>query len=133
MQTRKGSSLLLLAAGDLVVMALITVIGFARHGELSGSGLLLFSSFIPLCAGWALVAPWLGAFETARTADLRQLWRPLLAAFLAAPLAGLLRGLWLGEDIPTAFVLVIAAFSGLGVLIWRSIWTLLVHRQVRHG
>jgi hypothetical protein len=133
MQTRKDSSPVLLAVGDLAVMALITVAGFARHGELSGAGLRLFSTFIPLCAAWVLVAPWLGVYEAARAADWRQVWRPLLAAFLAAPMAGLLRGLWLGEAVMPIFVLVIAAFSGLGILAWRMVWALLVRWQVRHG
>lgn len=133
MQTRKDSSLIVLAAGDAVVMALVTLTGFARHGELGSAGLRLFSTFIPLCAAWAVTAPWLSLFVPDQTSDPRQLWRALLAVFIAAPLAGWLRGLWLGTAILPIFVLVLAASAGLGILIWRGLWVLLARRQVIHG
>ena len=126
-----------LILGDAAVFALVTVIGFLRHGELVGSGLRVLTTFLPLCIAWGVAAPWLGAFDLSFSAQVRSLWRPVLAMLLAAPLAGWLRGLWLGEDIPTIFVLVIGAFSALGILIWRSLWLALIRtrvsEQVQHG
>jgi len=133
MRIHGSNHLVLLAAGDAVVLALITLAGFARHGELSTAGLRVFSTFIPLCVAWALVAPWLGVFKANYAADPRQLWRPLLAIFIAAPLAGWLRGFWLGAPVLPDFVLVLAAFSGLGILIWRSLWLLLTRRMGSDG
>lgn len=111
--------------GDAAALALVTIAGFYRHGEInSGSGRML-ATFIPLVVGWALINPWLGASNLALAGRWQQLWRPLLAMLLAAPFAAWLRGLWLSEAIPVIFVPVIGAFSALGILIWRSIWYLL--------
>ena len=129
----KNSDPFILLVGDGAILLLVTLAGFAQHGELAGAGLRLLSTFVPLCAAWALVAPWVGAYEASNTVSLRQLWRPVLAAFLAAPMAGWLRGLWLGADIIPTFVLVIAAFTALGLLAWRAAWALWARRQVSHG
>ncbi len=133
MPNRKDRIIILLAAGDAVVLALVTLVGFASHGELVSAGLKLLTTFLPLCVAWAVTAPWLGLFTPEGAAEPRQLWRPLLAAFIATPLAGWLRGLWLGADIIPTFVLVVGASSGLGLLIWRGLWALLIRRQVAHG
>jgi hypothetical protein len=129
MQKPKNTHPLILLAGDAAILLLVTLAGFARHGELSGAGLRLLSTFVPLCVAWALIAPWVGVYETTLSVDLRQVWRPPLAAFLAAPMAGWLRGLWLGADIIPVFVLVMAGFTGLGMLAWRAAWTLWARRQ----
>jgi len=126
-----------LILGDVFLFGLVTVVGFSRHGELVGAGLRLLTTFLPLCAAWSLMAPWLGVFDLSRVGQPGQLWRPLLAMVLAAPMAGWLRGLWLGEAIPPVFVLVIGAFSALGILLWRGLWILLLRarlgKQVLHG
>ncbi len=121
----------LLALGDALALAVVTLIGFATHGELSSAGLRLLSTFVPLCIGWALISPWLGLYHTRYTHSVRDLWRPLLAMFLAAPLAAWLRGFWLNEAIPPVFVLVIAATSALAILLWRSAWLLIGRKAKR--
>ncbi len=137
MRVRLSTPLVVLILGDFVVFAVITVTGFSRHGELSGAGLRLFTTFLPLCLAWGLVAPWLGIFDLSRSARASQLWRPLLAMILAAPLASWLRGAWLNESIPPVFVLVIGAFSALGILIWHALWLSFFGskavRPVQHG
>jgi hypothetical protein len=129
MQKQKNTFILL--AGDAAILLLVTLAGFAQHGELGSAGLRLLSTFVPLCTAWALIAPWIGVYEKTRSADLRQLWRPPLAALLAAPMAGWLRGLWLGAGIIIpVFVLVIAGFTALGMLTWRAAYALWARRQV---
>ena len=126
--------------GDVVVFGLVTIAGFTRHGELGspgGAGVRMLTTFLPLCAAWGLIAPWLGVFDFSRVVQPWQLWRPLLAMALAAPMVGWLRGLWLNEAIPPVFVLVIGAFSALGIILWRALWILLLRprlaRQVPDG
>ncbi len=55
---------IILAAGDVAAIAVITLVGFASHGELkiSFAG-RMFTTFLPLLAGWFLIAPWPGLFD----------------------------------------------------------------------
>lgn len=113
----------LLILGDLLTIAVITVIGFATHGE-AGTSFLprMAATFVPLAVGWFALAPALGLFEAARVRNARQLWRPALAAFFAAQLAVILRGLWLNAAVLPLFGLVLGATSALGMFAWRGIW-----------
>ncbi len=124
---------LILAGGDVLVLALVTLAGFARHGE-AGNFPRMASTFLPLVAGWGLVAPWLALYDGEKAADTRNFWRPALAALLAAPFAAWLRGLWLGADVDTIFVLVIAAVTAGGMTIWRCSWAwFFTHQKVVYG
>ncbi|MCL4559919.1 MAG: DUF3054 family protein [Chloroflexi bacterium] len=123
----------ILAAGDLVVLAVVTVVGFARHGELAGAGLRIFTTFLPLCVGWGLAAPALEFYLPKLIAEPQQMWRTLLAAVLAVPLAAWLRGIWLNSFIDPIFILVLCAVVAFGMLVWRSAWILLDQRLVKHG
>ncbi|HVN54420.1 MAG TPA: DUF3054 domain-containing protein [Anaerolineaceae bacterium] len=131
MQTRELTTL---AGGDAAALAILTGVGFASHGELGTAGMRILATFIPLCIAWALIAPWLGLYDPATIRQPRQLWRPVLATFLAAPIAGLMRALLLnaGVIIPV-FVLVLGATGALILFLWRSVWLLLRNRQVNHG
>ena len=81
-----------LALGDIIVLAITTVIGFATHGETDRAFLpRMLTTFIPLIVSWFLIAPWLGTFNPQITTTLKQLWRPPLAMLLAAPMASFLR------------------------------------------
>jgi hypothetical protein len=114
---------LLLVIGDLAAIAVVTVIGFATHGE-TGVALLprMLSTFLPLVLGWFLVAPWLGLFNPDINLKAGQLWRPLVAMLLAGPLAALLRAFWLNTVVIPIFGVVLSASAGLGLLVWRIIW-----------
>ena len=81
-----------LALGDILVIAMVTLLGFARHGNLFTSGLRPLTTFVPYCLVWLLIAPFIGAYQPAKATDVRQLWRPALAALVAAPFAAMLRG-----------------------------------------
>jgi Mg2+/Co2+ transporter CorB len=111
-----------LFAGDILAIAVVTVIGFATHGE-AGIALVprMLTTFVPLIIGWFLVAPFLGLFNPEIVSKPRQLWRPVLAMILAGPLAALLRALWLNTVVIPIFGLVLSGSAGLGMLAWRAI------------
>lgn len=115
-------------AGDGITLALVTLVGFARHDELGTAGFRMLSTFIPLLVAWLLVAPHLGAFDFQRLREPLQLWRPFWAMVLAAPLAGWLRGVWLNAPIIPIFVAVLGGVSALALLLWRSIYWLVFVR-----
>ncbi len=114
---------LTLIAGDLLAIALVTIIGFATHGE-TDLALVprMFTTFGPLVFGWFLVAPFLGLFQPEVTANPRQLWRPFLGMVLAGPLAALLRALLLNSVVIPVFGVVLSGSAGLGMLLWRTLW-----------
>ena len=120
---------IILLAGDILVLAVVTVIGFARHRELASSGARYLTTFIPLVVAWLLVAPFLGVFDPQRVANPRQLWRPFWAMVLAGPMAGWLRGVLLNEPIQPVFVAVLGGISALALLAWRSLYWLLISRK----
>lgn len=135
MKTKTYSNhLILLLAGDALAFVLVTIFGFARHGSLETSGLHMATTFLPLLAAWLLVAPHLGVFDAQRVFVAGQLWRPVWAIVLAAPLAAFLRGVWLGTPVQPVFVAVLAGVSGLFILVWRVLYMLLATRMRQsHG
>ncbi|GAB4458018.1 MAG: hypothetical protein Kow0070_11040 [Anaerolineales bacterium] len=115
----------LLIFGDLLAIALVTVIGFATHGEADLSFLpRMLAAFIPLTLSWLLLAPWFGLFQAEIVSTPKQLWRSVFAMLFAAPFAALLRGLWLNAPIIPIFAVVLASTSALGMLIWRALYLL---------
>jgi hypothetical protein len=116
----------ILILGDILAIALITFIGFARHGETGLSFLpRMAATFFPLIAGWFLLAPWFGLFQDEIIYHARQLWRPALTALFAAPLAAVLRGLILNAPIIPVFAIVLGATSAFGMVVWRGAYYLL--------
>lgn len=112
-----------LALGDLLAMALVTVIGFATHGETDLSFLpRMAAAFFPLSIAWFILAPVYGLFRVELVSDPKQLWRPVLAMTFAAPLAAVLRGLILNAPILPIFAVVLASTSAFGMLVWRGIY-----------
>ena len=113
-----------LLLGDTLAIGLITVIGFLSHETLLTAPLMrLAATFFPTLLAWLLIAPWLGLYRSGIYSNFRQLWRAGWAGILAAPLAGLFRSLMLGGvPILPVFVLVLAATSAFGMIIWRGIW-----------
>ncbi|GAB4419156.1 MAG: hypothetical protein Kow002_06560 [Anaerolineales bacterium] len=112
-----------LIMGDVLALAIITVIGFASHGEAAWSFVpRMMSTFAPLNLGWFLIAPWLGLFDTNIADNPRQLWRALLAALLAAPMATFLRGVMLNAPVLPLFTAILGASAALGMFVWRGIY-----------
>lgn len=120
---------LFLALGDLMVVALTALAGFAQHGSLSGAGASrLAATVVPFAVAWFAAAAALGCFEAHRTPTWRDVWRPLLAAILSAPLGAVLRGLWLGASVIPVFAVVMAAVLGAAMTAWRALAALALRR-----
>ena len=121
----------ILILGDILAIGLITLIGFATHGETDLSFLpRMAATFLPLVIAWFLLAPWLGLFQDEVIYNTRQLWRPALTALFAAPMAVVLRGFMLKAPIIPIFAIVLGAASALGMVVWRALYFLL-NRKVR--
>ena len=88
----------MLILGDVIALAVITVIGFASHGELQPDRLpRILITWFPLVFSWFLVAPWLALFNPDITSILKYIWRVPLAAVLAAPVMGILRAAYCAQ------------------------------------
>jgi len=123
-------SKLALITGDILALAIITLIGFASHGETDISFIpRMFTTFIPLLVSWFLIAPWLGLFNAQTTSDPKQLWRPPLATLLATPMAAILRAAMLNAVALPLFTLILGGSAALGMLVWRVVWYLLSQKS----
>lgn len=113
----------ILIFGDILAILLVTIIGFATHGE-SGISFLprMAALFFPILIAWFSLAPHLGLFKPETTSNPKQLWRPVLAMIFAGPLAVVLRGLLLSAPIIPIFAVILSATSALGMVIWRGIF-----------
>lgn len=121
----------LLIFGDILAILIVTVIGFATHGETGMSFLpRMLAAFIPLTVAWFLVSPWLGLFQAEITSNPKQLWRPVLAMLFAGPFAVILRGLVLNAAIIPIFGVVLSVTSAFGMLVWRGIYFFLNSKPV---
>lgn len=124
----------ILILGDILAIALITVIGFATHGEAGLSFLPRMGAiFLPLLVSWFLLAPALGLFREEIVRDVSQLWRAALAAFFAASLAAVLRGFLLNAPIIPIFAIVLAAVTAFGMILWRGIFFFLTRKMQKHS
>lgn len=115
-----------LVLGDIIALVIITVIGFATHGETDLSFLpRMLTTFVPLVVGWFLIAPWLRLFDLQITSAPKQLWRPPLAMLLAAPMTAILRATMLNAVALPLFTLILGGSAALGMLTWRLLWSFL--------
>lgn len=121
--------LIVLALGDVLVLAAVTLWGFATHDALESAGIRLLTTFIPLVVAWFLVAPHLKAFDDSRTTRWRELWRPFWAMVLGGPIAVFLRGAVLNQPIIPLFVVILGGISALAILAWRIVYLLIKKRS----
>ena len=129
--TVEKKKLIILVLGDIVTLGVVTLYGFASHGELGTAGWRMLTTFAPLLLAWLLVAPFLGAYDLQRAADWRQLWRPAWAMVLGGPLAAWLRAWMLGNvPILPVFVGVLSGVGALAILFWRALYTFVVARKL---
>ncbi|GAB4522666.1 MAG: hypothetical protein Fur0018_04690 [Anaerolineales bacterium] len=119
-------SLFLLLTGDALALALVTLLGFATHGE--GLSWRMASTYLPLLTAWGLAGKATGVFPTAPAAPSppRMLWTVLLMA----PLAAWLRALWLWTPVIPIFVIVLGGTTALTMTIWRYIFWFLWKRTL---
>lgn len=112
-----------LILGDILVLAVVTIIGFATHGE-AGVALVprMLTTFVPLILGWFLLAPFFELFDPVVISNSRQLWRPFVVMVFAGPFAALLRAFSLNTVVIPIFGVVLSSSAGLGMLIWRTLY-----------
>ncbi len=123
------SKIVPLVLGDVIALTIITVIGFATHGETDLSFLpRMLTTFVPLVVSWFLIAPWLGLFNVQITLAPKQLWRPLLAMLLAVPMAAVLRAAMLNTVALPLFALILGGSAALGMLLWRGLYSVFGRR-----
>lgn len=123
------SGRLIIMLGDVVILAIVTVIGFASHGTASGAGLRLLTTYVPLVASWFFVAPFLGAYDPEQVKNMRQVWRPFWAMVIGGPLAAWMRGVWLNECVQILFVVFLTGTAAIGILLWRIIYIVIFTRN----
>lgn len=131
MQNRGNLQRFVLIAGDIITLAIVTVIGFASHGTADTAGSRMLTTLIPLVVAWFLIAPFLQVYDNQISLDGRQLWRPLWAMILASPMAAWLRGLMLSSPILPVFVIILGGVSAVAILVWRGIFWLVATRMKR--
>jgi len=131
MQNRSNLQRFVLIAGDIITLAIVTVIGFASHGTADTAGSQMLTTFIPLVVAWFLIAPFLQVYDNQISREGRQLWRPLWAMILASPMAAWLRGLMLSSPILPVFVIILGGVSAVAILVWRGIFWLVATRMKR--
>jgi hypothetical protein len=125
----KSSSKVWVIIGDILMLGLVTLFGFASHDELGTAGTRMMTTFVPLVFAWVLISPWLGVFRAEIMDNPRQLWRPFWAMVLAGPMAAWIRGAWLQRPIVPLFVVVLGGVSALALLAWRTIFWLITSRR----
>ena len=112
-----------LAAGDILTIGVVTVIGFATHSEANLAVLpRMLTTFLPLTVSWLIIATLLGLFRPQISGNPRQLWLPVAAMLFAGPLAALTRAFLLNTVVIPVFGLVLSASTALGMLAWRALW-----------
>ena len=122
----------LLVAGDVLAFHIISAIGFASHGELTGAGALpqVVEVAMPFAAGWLAVAPFAGAFKgQVASQPRRMLARTALAWLIACPIGLLLWSLVRQKSIQPAFAVVTLITNMVILLGWRGAFAWLAARR----
>jgi hypothetical protein len=112
-----------LILGDILAIVILTIIGFATHGEvgfayLSRMGIIFF----PMLISWFLAATWVDLFDERVVTNPQLFWRIFLAMLFAAPLAVILRATLLHSAGQPLFTLILGSTNALGMLMWRGIY-----------
>ena len=116
--------------GDVLVLVLLTVAGFASHRELD-AGLRMLTTLLPFLLAWVWVVPWFGLYDQATLTDFRRTWRVPWAGSAAIPLGAFLRGVLLNRPILPIFVLVFLGLSSLVFTLWRAVYAFWGGRALR--
>jgi Protein of unknown function (DUF3054) len=120
----------ILILGDIITLALLTIIGFATHGE-TGTSFLprMAASFVPMTFGWFVLAPWLGLFDDAIIKAPKNLLRIPLAMLFVTPLAVILRAAWLNSAGLPIFAFALGGANTIGMLGWRGLYIFIAQRM----
>lgn len=118
-----------LILGDILAIAIITVIGFVAHDEFDFPHISrMGTTFFPLLLSWFIAATWLDLFDERIISNPQLFWRILVAMLLASPLAAILRAALLHSVALPLFTLVLGGTAALVLLAWRGIFFLVASR-----
>ena len=119
----------ILILGDIVSLAILTVIGFATHGETGFSFLPRMGViWLPMLFGLFVLTPWFGLSDEQVIANPRNLWRIILVMFFVAPLAATVRAALLGAAMLPLFPLILGGSNAIGMMVWRWIYIFIARR-----
>lgn len=123
------SSVLIL--GDFLAFLIVTIIGFSNHNS-QFDLLRILANWIPLCLAWSMAAPLLGLWKPDQPSLLTNWWKIIWTVVLSVPLAVVLRGFILNTPTIGIFVLVMIAFSTVGIFVWRLLWFFLQKKMIKN-
>jgi hypothetical protein len=116
--------------GDILAIAILTIIGFATHDEMDISYLpRMAASFLPVLFAWFVLAPWFGLFDEEAISNPKHLLRIPLVFLFAAPLAVIIRSVVLAIPVIPMFALVLGSTNSLGMLVWRWLLGFITRRS----
>lgn len=122
----------ILIIGDIISLAILTVIGFATHGETDTSYLpRLAAVFLPMVVGWFILIPWMGLFDEQIIANPKNLWRIILVMLFLAPLAATVRAAILGAAMLPLFPLILGSSNAIGMVVWRWLYIFIARRVAK--
>ena len=120
----------ILILGDIITLAILTIIGFATHSETGLSFLSrMAATFVPMAFGWFVLGPWLGMFDDAVVTAPKNLLRIPLAMLFVTPLAVILRAAWLNSAGLPIFALALGGANTIGMLVWRGLYIFIAKRM----
>jgi len=122
----------ILILGDIISLAILTVIGFATHGETGFSFLPRMGGiWLPMLFGWFVLSPWFGLSDEQVIISPRNLWRIILVMLFVAPLAATVRAALLGAAMLPLFPLILGGSNAIGMMVWRWIYIFIARRAAR--
>lgn len=122
----------ILIIGDIISLAILTVIGFATHGETDTSYLPRMGViFLPMVFGWFVLTPWFGLSDEQVIANPKNLWRIILVMLFIAPLAATVRAALLGAAMLPLFPLILGTSNAVGMMVWRWLYIYIVKRVAK--
>ncbi len=106
--------------GDLIAWLILTLIGFASHGELQPAAWpRMLATFLPLLLAWFPLAHLLGVLRSPSSLSPSYLLKLSVTVIYAVSLAVILRAAWLHSVAVPLFALVLSLTSIAGMLFWR--------------
>jgi len=120
----------ILILGDIFTLIVLTIVGFATHGEANTSVLPRMAAvFFPIVFVWFVLAPQLSLFDEAVISAPKNLWRVAFAFLFAGPLAVILRGALLNAPVLPLFAFIFSASNAIGMIVWRWLYIFIVRRM----
>jgi len=116
--------------GDLLTIAILTILGFFSHGEVGIAYVpRMGTTFFPVAVAWFFISPWLGSFDSNVIKNSKLIWRIPLSMLFAAPFAAILRAALLGTTASPLFTLVIGLTNAIGMTVWRALYLYYLTRR----